>query len=353
MFIVKEIKGIKKFTSIAPTYEVIGYTNTHAEAYKYCVNGKQYHTSDCGAIPPFQYMDQYLIEEIKPLIPRTSVQRFNPDDLEIVEIMVNLEDITPKDAVGSVFKNTDGVYNIPGTIEDVLKSNAWFGNVPIHLYLTIKKTPKVDEWGIDKNGIIRFYNNFTFPTSDVRKILLSTNKIIKQPFKKEMLDQIISTKDVKVLKTLFVDGEINKLNEEVKSMKQSIDKNYDDFTKTFNSLKTDTVKKTITDSYLNKKKTWTTFDGKAIDIETMDHQHLSNIYWYNLIVIGRPSEVAINELKKRFQGEILSYKPLLRFEYEINSLEKSGNLMWFDNETYSQGYVMYNDLIVGEIKKLK
>jgi hypothetical protein len=37
-----------------------------------------------------------------------------------------------KDYVGFLFKNQDGVYNICNTEEDIMKSNQWFNNRPVH-----------------------------------------------------------------------------------------------------------------------------------------------------------------------------------------------------------------------------
>lgn len=36
------------------------------------------------------------------------------------------------DYVGFLFKNQDGVYNICDTEEDIMKSNQWFNNRPVH-----------------------------------------------------------------------------------------------------------------------------------------------------------------------------------------------------------------------------
>lgn len=40
-----------------------------------------------------------------------------------------------KDYVGFLFKNQDGVYNICDTVEDVVKSNRWFNNLPVYSIL--------------------------------------------------------------------------------------------------------------------------------------------------------------------------------------------------------------------------
>lgn len=65
-----------------------------------------------------------------------------------------------------------------------------------------------------------------------------------------------------------------------------------------------------------------TFEGHKLDINRMDHQHLSNIVHYTQHVLK--NEISLvdvtNELKKRFGGIVLPYRPLLRFKYEIDTL---------------------------------
>ena len=335
MFIIKELKNVGSSSALL-SYEVIGYVDTYGEAYQYCAKGKKYTINDDWGIAPGKTMEQYTFEEVKPLVPQRNDTTINPFELEVVEIMVDLTFTQPKDFVGSLFKNSSGVFNIPDNIEDVVKSNQWFGNIPVNLYLTTKENPSIDEWGIDKNGVIRFYKDLNFITKDVRKILMTTNPAVKLPFTKEMLNALKGTTDAKILKTLYV-------AEEMKGMKASIDKQYDHLQKKIASdIKPEP-----------KPQKWTTFDGKQINVSDIDHQHLSNIYWYNLIVYGKPSETAVKELNKRFQGEILNYHPLLRFKQEIEYLETHDLLTWYDNGSYYSGYIKYDNKLIGAIKKLK
>jgi len=76
-----------------------------------------------------------------------------------------------------------------------------------------------------------------------------------------------------------------------------------------------------------------TFYGKEINYKDLSHQHLSNIIWYNQITDGSisftPTKNAIkesidehNEIKERFGGIVLPYKPLVSFPAEIDQLER-------------------------------
>jgi hypothetical protein len=81
-------------------------------------------------------------------------------------------------------------------------------------------------------------------------------------------------------------------------------------------------------------KKWGTADGKVIPIESITHQHLSNIYWYHSVFQDLPGmSIKIlkdivcfsqNELEKRFEGSILEWRPI--YDYEINWLKELGML---------------------------
>lgn len=67
---------------------------------------------------------------------------------------------------------------------------------------------------------------------------------------------------------------------------------------------------------------WTTYDGRRVNLREINHSHLSNTYWYlrifhNIIPIN-----IIQELDRRFGGEILEYKPII--DLEIEELNKMG-----------------------------
>ena len=50
-----------------------------------------------------------------------------------------------KDYVGFLFKNENGVYNICQTLEDVIKTNQWFKNLPLHAIIVTDEKPQVGD----------------------------------------------------------------------------------------------------------------------------------------------------------------------------------------------------------------
>lgn len=93
---------------------------------------------------------------------------------------------------------------------------------------------------------------------------------------------------------------------------------------------------------------YTTFDKKVIDFDEIDHQHLSNIYWYNKICLNRGDLSLSNVIKSidlRFNGIVLPYRPLERFKDEIRHLDQNGMLIWNFDKTKAD--VIFRDEIVG------
>jgi hypothetical protein len=66
---------------------------------------------------------------------------------------------------------------------------------------------------------------------------------------------------------------------------------------------------------------FTTYDGRHVDENDITHQHLSNIYWFEKI-FNRASR-ALVILQKRFNGQILPYRPKFEFKDEISYLDKN------------------------------
>lgn len=93
---------------------------------------------------------------------------------------------------------------------------------------------------------------------------------------------------------------------------------------------------------------YTTFDKKVIDFGDIDHQHLSNIYWYNKVCLNR-SDLDLSHVTKsidlRFNGIVLTYRPLERFKDEIRHLDQNGMLIWNFDKTKAD--VIFRDEIVG------
>ena len=101
---------------------------------------------------------------------------------------------------------------------------------------------------------------------------------------------------------------------------------------------------------------WGTFNGKTKNVEEIDHQHLSNIYWFFYIIHNEIMMFALNEIEERFNGQLLDYRPHISFEMEIEFLEKNGYLFWRpdqDTELYTKGFIVIDGKNVGYINKPK
>lgn len=79
---------------------------------------------------------------------------------------------------------------------------------------------------------------------------------------------------------------------------------------------------------------WTTLEGRTQEFEDLPLQHLSNIFWYHLIVAPNLSIriKVLNELLRRFpeshdlgRDKVLHYEPIL--SDEIEWLEQHGHLV--------------------------
>jgi len=54
---------------------------------------------------------------------------------------------------------------------------------------------------------------------------------------------------------------------------------------------------------------WKTFKGKSVTGDTIDHQHLSNVYWFGLILCNTEHLWALDILRERFNGQLLPIVP--------------------------------------------
>lgn len=85
------------------------------------------------------------------------------------------------------------------------------------------------------------------------------------------------------------------------------------------------------------KSEWRTFNGKMVSFSTIDHQHLSNVYYHwkyaSPIIQGanfdKDTQTEIfrfvqKELDDRFNGQLLPYRPHAKFTMEIEALKKAG-----------------------------
>ena len=98
---------------------------------------------------------------------------------------------------------------------------------------------------------------------------------------------------------------------------------------------------------------WRTFQRKTVTMETIDHQHLSNIYWFHRIVQNTEATWVLPILKRRFNGHIMGYRPHIDFKYEIDYLERNGYLTWTENKTLKVGTITYKGNMIGTIDIVK
>lgn len=97
---------------------------------------------------------------------------------------------------------------------------------------------------------------------------------------------------------------------------------------------------------------WQTFEGNRLFLQDINHQHLSNIYYYMKYVSPesyRPEVVRMikDELATRFDDILLPYRPLRRFKQEISYLQEKG---WLWPKPSGIGHnVIINGEWVGEV----
>lgn len=92
------------------------------------------------------------------------------------------------------------------------------------------------------------------------------------------------------------------------------------------------------------------FNGRTNTLATIDHQHLSNLFYFEKYTWPRvgtdPRQEIIaliqEELDERFNGQLLPYRPHIRFEQELNVLRTAGYLM-------EDGRIVVNGKQIGEV----
>lgn len=75
---------------------------------------------------------------------------------------------------------------------------------------------------------------------------------------------------------------------------------------------------------------WTTFDGRRVLKCKMSQQHLSNVYWFMVVVQKFPVhefQWVGEELRNSFNGQLLPYRPHVDFKEERKLLEDQGMLL--------------------------
>lgn len=97
------------------------------------------------------------------------------------------------------------------------------------------------------------------------------------------------------------------------------------------------------------KTEWTTFHGKKASFDTIDHQHLSNIFYFWKYALDIDPERCEEDFKliqfyldDRFNGQLLSYRPHSKFTQELEMLRDKGYLK-------EDGKIIVNGTMIGEV----
>jgi hypothetical protein len=100
---------------------------------------------------------------------------------------------------------------------------------------------------------------------------------------------------------------------------------------------------------MKKNKTATSFNGTRKRVAEMDVQHLSNTYWYHLLLCDKKLQWVFGELRRR-KSKLLDYAPRIEFNHEIEYLEKDGFLKWGEpTEVAQYGVIRYNGKVIGNV----
>lgn len=102
----------------------------------------------------------------------------------------------------------------------------------------------------------------------------------------------------------------------------------------------------------NRPEIWTTFNKREIPVAELDHQHLSNIYWFHILKWKERLNWIVDEIRQRFNGQVLQYKPHTEYSHEMDFLENSGYLSWRNSNPGDQiriGEIIFEGNIIGTI----
>jgi hypothetical protein len=95
------------------------------------------------------------------------------------------------------------------------------------------------------------------------------------------------------------------------------------------------------------------FNKKEGDFDKIDHQHLSNCWWF--LKVFRPEEgkdvreLIKRQLLSRFNGQLLPYRPHIEFKTEIQELDSLGMLHKIEDEFHSYN-IIHQGKKIGEIR---
>lgn len=97
--------------------------------------------------------------------------------------------------------------------------------------------------------------------------------------------------------------------------------------------------------------TWETFEGKIASLDTVTHQHISNCYWF-LVILWRfqgniTKQLILSEIINRFAGVILPYRPKIEFKQEVIALLNKGHIKFINDYLFE---IWHEDDLVGKIE---
>lgn len=105
-----------------------------------------------------------------------------------------------------------------------------------------------------------------------------------------------------------------------------------------------------------KPSSWKTFQGKEVSPDSIDHQHLSNVYWFGVVLFSVKYVWVLDILKEKFNGQLLPYRPHISFTQEIEYLENHGHLVWntlqntdLRGDVSREGIITWNGNRIGEV----
>ena len=96
---------------------------------------------------------------------------------------------------------------------------------------------------------------------------------------------------------------------------------------------------------------WTTFQGERKELQTANHQDLSNFVFSNVLLLGGRLDMiklVMNEITKRFDNKILPYRPHPLSHWEISTLIAKG-FIYINDEGYT--LIIVNRKVIGEVLK--
>lgn len=125
--------------------------------------------------------------------------------VKVITLGISISDITPEKSLGKLFRNENGVFNCPQNLEDVVKSNGWFGNIPQEVYFIACDSHPLGkihggdhyiQWGLtDKNYRLEKSRNGEYPKCPHGKVIASTNPAQGVPIiPKSFLFDFVNTK---------------------------------------------------------------------------------------------------------------------------------------------------------------